>query len=344
MITNEYAFIIPTFNPNKNFIELIKNLSLNCNEKIFIIDDGSTKNKDLFEKIIENKYKNVFLLRHAVNLGKGAALKMVFNHILVNFPNIKGCVTLDSDGQHCIKDCINLMNKLKEEKYDLILGYRKFSKNIPLKSYIGNNISRFIYKLVLGRNFKDTQTGLRAISKEFMKKCLSIKSNRFEFETEQLAIASFNNLKVLEVSIDTIYIENNSNTSFRPLIDSLKIYFILFRYMISSIFTSLVDFIVFSISIYFNFNIISSNIIARTFSIFVQFFLLNRYVFNTSSKLKFFILFVLYVYVMGFVSSLIQLYLLEMFYFSVISTKIFVEIILFFINFAFLKVYIFNKK
>ena len=51
-------------------------------------------------------------------------------------------------------------------------------------------------KFVLGKSFKDTQTGLRGLSREFMKKCLAIKSNRFEFETEQLALSANEHNKI----------------------------------------------------------------------------------------------------------------------------------------------------
>ncbi len=345
MKIEKYAFVIPVFNPDSELIEVIKGIRKKSNYKIFVIDDGSkSENQKIFDDIKELEDKNIYLLKHAINLGKGAALKTVFNHILVNFPNIVGIVTLDSDGQHSTQDCLQILEELKNNEKSFVLGYRTFSKDIPLKSYIGNNISKFIYKLILGKDFKDTQTGLRGLDRSFMKKCLTIKSNRFEFETEQLAMAVNNNVDIIEIPIQTIYIENNKASSFRPLVDSFKIYFVLFRYGLSSIVTAAVDFIIFIIALSFGVNVFMANMAARTVSIGVQFVLLDQFVFYTKAKIMNFILFAAYVYIMGAISAWTQISAVETLHTPVIFTKIIVEGILFFVNFAFLRLYIFTRN
>lgn len=346
MENNRYGFVIPAYNPDEHLLEVVKNIQNKSKNKIFIIDDGSkAETQYIFQKLRDdNNNSNVIILQHAINLGKGAALKTIFNHILTVYPEIEGVVTLDSDGQHSVTDCLRVLHELEKNKEAFVLGYRVFSKDIPLRSYIGNNISRFIYRILLGRNFKDTQTGLRGISKSFMKTCLTIKSNRFEFETEQLAIAVQQHIKIIEIPIKTIYIEGNRASSFRPLVDSFKIYFVLFRYGLSSIITALVDFIVFIISLSFGASIFSANMLARTVSIGVQFTLLDKYVFHTKSNIWNFIFFSLYVYIMGIISAMSQISLVENLGFPVIVSKILVEGILFFANFAFLRLFIFTKR
>ncbi len=345
VISDEYAFIIPAFNPDNKLIAVIKEIRKKSVYRIFIIDDGSSiESQEIFDHIENMDDENIYLLKHAVNLGKGAALKTIFNYILVKFPEIEGVVALDSDGQHSTDDCLKILGELENNNNVFVLGYRTFSKDIPLKSYVGNNISKFIYKIILGRDFKDTQTGLRGLSKSFMKQCLTIKSNRFEFETEQLALAVNSNTKIIEVPIQTIYIENNKASSFRPLVDSFKIYFVLFRYGLSSIITAIVDFIIFSFALYFGYGVIASNMFARTVSIGVQFVLLDKYVFHTKAKIINFLLFAGYVYTMGIISAWTQIGATEYLNISTISAKIIVEGILFFVNFAFLRLYIFTKK
>jgi len=344
MKMKKYGFVIPAYNPDQQLLHVIANIQQESTHTIFVIDDGSNKETQKIFTTIREEYKNVIVVRHIINLGKGAALKTIFNYILSNYPQIDGVVTLDSDGQHSTKDCIHILQTLETNVNSFVLGHRTFSKDIPLKSYIGNNISKFIYKIILGRSFKDTQTGLRGISKDFMKQCLSIKSNRFEFETEQLAIAVNNDIHIIEIPIETIYIENNKASSFRPLIDSFRIYFILFRYGLSSIITAIVDFVIFMIALSFGTNILISNMLARTVSIGIQFNLLDKFVFHTKSKIMSFILFALYVYVMGIISAMTQISIIEHLNISIITAKILVEGILFFINFAFLRLYIFTKK
>lgn len=143
---------------------------------------------------------------------------------------------------------------------------------------MGNTISKKIYAFILGRKIKDTQTGLRGLSREFMKDCLSIKSNKFEFETELFVIAVHDKIKFMK-QIFKQYIENNSGSHFNPLFDSLRIYFILLRYVSVSFVTFLIDFLVFSLSFGLGASVLWSNILTRTASIVFQY--------NASKKICF---------------------------------------------------------
>lgn len=346
MENKKYGFVIPAYNPDAHLLTVVKDIQAKSDNMIFIIDDGSKIESEEVFTSLQNDFdaQKIVFIRHAINMGKGAALKTIFNHILTTYPEIEGVVTLDSDGQHSIPDCLRVLKELEENEEAFVLGHRTFSKDIPLKSYVGNNISKFIYKILLGKTFKDTQTGLRGISRSFMKECLKIKSNRFEFETEQLAISVQQNLNIIEIPIETIYIEDNKASSFRPLVDSFKIYFVLFRYALSSIVTAIVDFIVFMIALSFGANVLVANIFARTASIGVQFTLLDKYVFHTKTKILSFFLFATYVYIMGIISAMTQISAVEHLGISIVTAKILIEGVLFFVNFAFLRLYIFTKK
>jgi len=87
-----------------------------------------------------------------------------------------------------------------------------------------------------------------------------------------------------------------------------------------------------------------ANMAARTVSIGVQFVLLDKYVFYTKAKIINFLLFTGYVYMMGIMSAWTQISTTEHLNLSTISAKNLIEGILFFINFAFLRLYIFTKK
>jgi len=341
----KYMFVIPTYNTSEAILKLIKEIQQKSHYHIVVIEDGKNKNDKqyIFDEI--KSMENTTLLHHYINLGKGAALKACFNHILVNYPEIKGVVTLDDDGQHCVSDALKILDSIKEKNNIFVLGYRLFSKNIPLKSYIGNNISKFIYRIVLGRKFKDTQTGLRGLSKNFMLQSLNIKANRYEFETEQLALSTQQDKKfeISEIPIKTIYIDNNKASSFRPLIDSLKIYFVLFRYALSSIITFVVDIIIFSLTLGMLNSVLISNLMARVVTTVVQFYLIKNFVFNTKSGLKTFILFVIYVLTMGVLSSSLQVAIDDYSNIGKMPSKLIIEIFLFFVNFAFLRSFLFKK-
>ena len=122
--------VIPVYEPGENFQTMIRILSEQTSQKIIVVDDGSGKK---YEKIFNEvrQLKNVIVLVHVENLGKGRSLKDTFNYILYKFPDAMGVVTADSDGQHMIRDIINCKDNLVRNYNCLILGCRKFDRRFP---------------------------------------------------------------------------------------------------------------------------------------------------------------------------------------------------------------------
>lgn len=105
------------------------------------------------------------ILVHAVNLGKGRALKDAFNYYLNYFSTeYRGVITADSDGQHTVEDILKLDHLLGQYPDSLILGSRDFSlRSVPLKSRFGSKLTRVVMKILIGGGISDTQTGLSQI-------------------------------------------------------------------------------------------------------------------------------------------------------------------------------------
>ena len=183
MNNKDIPIVIPSYEPDNNFINLCKELYENNLKNIIIIDDGSGKEYEwIFDKIKEDY--DVIVLKHAVNLGKGRALKSAFNYILnLKCGSIIGCVTADSDGQHTVSDIKKCIDTLRENNNSLVLGCRVFDgENVPFKSRFGNELTKKVFSFLCGISVSDTQTGLRGIGTSFMKKCMQIKGERFEYE------------------------------------------------------------------------------------------------------------------------------------------------------------------
>lgn len=177
--------IIPAYEPDEKMIRLLQTLQESGIERIVVVDDGSgNEYRNLFEQA---KQLGAIVLTHAVNLGKGRALKTAFNEVLNRYPEAIGAITADSDGQHtpaCIQKCMEAMEKEPEK---LILGCRNFDQdNVPAKSEWGNKITRQVLKYLCGVAVSDTQTGLRGIPAAFMRHLMNVKGERFEFETYML--------------------------------------------------------------------------------------------------------------------------------------------------------------
>ena len=240
--------IIPAYEPDEKMIKLLDELKKAELSPVIIVDDGSDPHKygGLFTKA-KTKY-GVTLLRHAVNLGKGRALKDAFNFCLNEYPHMPGVITADSDGQHTPEDIKKCMKALMEKPNDLIMGVRDFDQSgIPARSVFGNKVTSKVMSALAGISVRDTQTGLRAIPKSFMARLLSEKGERFEFETNMLLAAKEEGIRISEVPIKTIYIEENKTSHFNPIKDSIRIYAVFGKFLISSLSSSVVDMVLFAL-------------------------------------------------------------------------------------------------
>lgn len=247
--------IIPAYEPDERLTKLISELIKLDITPIILVNDGSNKKYDYVfsecESLLKVDNKGI-ILTHNINMGKGKALKTAFTYILEKYPNAIGCVTADSDGQHtpkCINKCINSLKKYSDH---LILGTRNFDlDNVPIKSRLGNKITRNICKYLCGLSISDTQTGLRGIPLDFMKKLINVPGDRFEFETQML-IETKNVIDIKEVKIETVYdsIDNHS-THFDPIKDSIRIYKIFgkifAKFLVSSVSSFIIDIVLFNL-------------------------------------------------------------------------------------------------
>ncbi len=255
-MANHIPVIIPSYEPDENLLKTIqKLLAADQNQDLIIINDGSGSEYDTIfsqaEALLCKQNRGV-VLRHTKNMGKGRALKTGFSFVLKEDPELIGCVTADSDGQHTPEDIAKVTEALRLNPNSLVLGVRDFSSDdIPWKSSFGNRLTMKVLQYVSGLKLQDTQTGLRGIPSSFMKELLNIPGERFEFETRML-LESVDRYSIIEVPIQTIYeSKENHQTHFRPFKDSLIIYSILgarfFRYIFASLSSSVIDLILFSV-------------------------------------------------------------------------------------------------
>ncbi|MCX6335300.1 MAG: bifunctional glycosyltransferase family 2/GtrA family protein [Bacteroidia bacterium] len=336
--------LIPAYKPDYQLLSLIDRLTEAGVTDIIIVDDGSgTEYEEIFNQIRNNNHCKV--CTHAFNLGKGRAIKTGLNFILANYPELKGVVTADADGQHLPADIIKVRNKLMESGQNLILGCRSFDRNIPLRSKLGNEITKIVFHLATGVKVSDTQTGLRGIPFKYIPECLKLDGERYEYEINVLASCGKNRISIEEVPVETVYIEQNRSSHFNPVLDSIKIYFVLFRFVLSSLSTALVDFIVFIICTKSGLSTLMSIIMSRLVSGNYNFIINKKIVFKSESNVIFsFIKYWLLVVLLGSLSYLGIQTLVKYLQINLILSKAIVETLLFFISFAVQRNLIFLSK
>ena len=265
-MTRNCVLIVPSVNPDAKLLPYLKDLIKNGFQKIILIDDGSRPEcKATFD--YARTLPECDVLVHTVNMGKGRALKDAFNYYCQKFSkDYSGVITVDSDGQHKAEDVRRLDAALCECPQALVLGVRNFDgPTVPFKSRFGNKLTKNIMKVLIGRAIQtggngkkevitDTQTGLRAIPNSLIPRYLTLNGERFEYETNMLIDALHSHTPVRQVEIQTVYINENSETHFRPVADSLAIYQLIFatffKYILASLSAFLIDYSLYCLLIY----------------------------------------------------------------------------------------------
>jgi putative flippase GtrA len=219
-------------------------------------------------------------LSHETNHGKGAALKTAFAYIIEHLPDDDGVVCADCDGQHSWEDIQRMAEALPSHQNTILLGSREFVGKVPLKSLIGNTITRSVFSIVSGYKINDTQTGLRGFSNDMLSWLLQINGKRYEYEMNQLLEAKSAGYMVSSIPIKTIYENNNKGSHFHPIYDSIRIYFPILKFSFSSLSCGLIDLIVFFILNWLTGNLVMSVVGARMISSFGNYLLNKNLVFK----------------------------------------------------------------
>ena len=121
----EVPIIIPSYEPDEKLPGLLRNLRDTGFQNIILVNDGSGEAYAHFFEEAKEVYGCV-VLHHAVNQGKGRALKTAFNYCLREFCALPGVITADSDGQHSPECILACADELIAHPDCLILGCRCF--------------------------------------------------------------------------------------------------------------------------------------------------------------------------------------------------------------------------
>ena len=277
----KYVVLIPAYQPDRKLLDIVKDLCM-LHMDILVVDDGSGKKyEDLFSQVAAEGAK---VLHHEVNRGKGAAIKTGIS-ALMKQGDIEGIVTADADGQHTAKDIRRIIEEMIKHPGTLVIGARSFSKEAPLRSRFGNNITRVIFRFVTGLNISDTQTGLRGLPENLFEQLIKLKGERYEYEMNMLLKIERWRVPYIEVPIETIYIEGNQSSHFHPLRDSWRIYKQIFVFLASSLASFLVDYGAFALfSLVLGIVPWASYVLARIISSLLNYTINRHVVFGSNKK------------------------------------------------------------
>lgn len=199
------SVVIPTYNEGILIRRVLERLP--SIDEIIVVDDGS---KDDVEEFV--KGFPVRLMKHEKNMGKGVAMntgmKMARGDVVV---------FLDADMQHNPCDIPRLTEPIEAGRADFVIGARLLERNrMPYIRRFANYLGNKLIELFVGMRLKDTQSGFRAVKREFLEK-MTLRG-RFEVEMEMLIYAQRLGARIEEIPIETRYGEEKSHFKPRDLI------------------------------------------------------------------------------------------------------------------------------
>ena len=215
---NDTYILIPAYRPDHLLIELLINLKKEKFDCI-VVNDGSGEK---FDDVFKEAEKYAIILKQNINRGKGAALRLGFSYVNLHPNNHNYVITCDADGQHAVKDIVRVNDKLHETN-NVVLGSRKFDKSVPKRSRNGNFMSRLCRTLITKEYVPDDQCGLRGFPIKDVFNIITLPGDHYEYEMNVICNLQIKRLKFEEVPIETIYLDNNKSSHFKPNLDTFRI-------------------------------------------------------------------------------------------------------------------------
>jgi len=189
--------VLPAYNEANVIAQTLGGLRAVTDADILVVDDGSC------DRTAEaaSRCGGVMVVKHAINLGLGAALETGFE--AARRGGYERLVTFDADGQHKPSDVERILEALGGS--DVVIGVRTVHyERMPFLKKAGNLILNVLTWLVFGVYSNDTQSGLRAFNRKAIES-IRLKANRYEVSSEVLYEAARGGLRVAEVPVEVIY-------------------------------------------------------------------------------------------------------------------------------------------
>jgi glycosyltransferase involved in cell wall biosynthesis len=197
------SFVLPAFNEGKFIEDSLKRLDSSfrngyLNHEIVVVDDGSEDNTRLKAWKYARRNGHVKIIAYNHNLGKGFAIKTGFFGTAGD-----AIVFLDSDLDVDVKQVGNYIQALRFG--DIVIGSKYHPESVVETSFLRRFLScgfNILTRLLTGIKIKDTQVGIKAISRDVFSgvfKQLSVK--RYAFDVELMVLAYVYGLNVVELPV-----------------------------------------------------------------------------------------------------------------------------------------------
>ena len=212
--------VIPAFNEARRIGEVVQQVRERF-AQIVVVDDGS---RDLTAQVARAAGAEV--VRHAVNLGQGAALQTGIRWALAS--GAQWIITFDADGQHDPDDALRMVRMASDQSLDVCFGSRFLgaTQGMPRSRRALLRMALVFQRMTTGMRLTDVHNGLRVLSRTAAD-LIELRQNRMAHASELVAQVAALGLRYGEAPV-TIHYSEYSLAKGQRSIGAINILFDLF--------------------------------------------------------------------------------------------------------------------
>ncbi len=197
------SIVIPCFNEIKTIgalLQRIFDLSLDHEKEIIVVDDGSSDGtREYLRRFEEKCLKDLKIVYHDSNRGKGAALRTGFESAAGDI-----IVIQDADLEYDPREYPKLLRPILENRADVVYGSRfvgsEAHRVLYFWHYVANSFITLLANMMTDFNLTDMEVGYKVFRREILEK-IQLKEDRFGFEPEFTVKISRLKCRLYEVGI-----------------------------------------------------------------------------------------------------------------------------------------------
>lgn len=225
------SILVPVYN-ERTVVErslahvLAAPLPENMEREVILVDDCSTDGTSAILEGLAAADPRIRLVRHAVNQGKGAAVRTAIEHAEGDFSIIQ-----DADLEYDPREYPVLLGPILEGKADVVYGSRFLGgphRVLYFWHFVGNSAVTLLSNMFTNLNLTDMETCYKVFRKEVIKS-ITIESDRFGVEPEITAKVAKGKWRIYEVPISYYgrTYEEGKKITWR---DGIKAFFTIVKY------------------------------------------------------------------------------------------------------------------
>lgn len=215
--TDRIAVLIPCYNESLTIGKVVEDFKTALpSATIYVYDNNSS------DSTADIARAHGACVKTEPRQGKGNVVRQMLRDIDADY-----YVMVDGDDTYPAESAIDLLKPLMEDRADMAVGDRLSNgtygkENDRAFHGFGNNLVRFLIKIIYGFEFSDVMTGYRAFNRVFAK-TMPVLSPSFEIETELSIHAVDKRWRIAEVPIDYRDRPEGSESKLDTVSDGIKV-------------------------------------------------------------------------------------------------------------------------